>query len=247
MEWILIGNVLVSLLALIILEIILGVDNLVFISILSSRLPEEQQKKARRIGLLLALITRLLLLASAVWLIHLTQPLFHLFEHPVSFRDIFLLIGGLFLLAKGTFEIHKEIDTAGRIEKITQYAKFGMVITQIAIFDIVFSLDSILTAVGLTSNFTVMAIAIIIAVIVMIMASEHLHYFIQKYPTIKMLALSFLLLIGTVLIADGLSFHVPRGYIYFALFFSLMVEVLNNIMHHRRNKSPSTESGEKKS
>lgn len=240
MELALMGDILISLLALITLEIILGVDNLVFISILSSRLPAEQQKAARRIGLLLALGTRLLLLASAVWLIHLTEPLFTIFDHGVSFRDLFLFFGGLFLLAKGTWEIHKEIDNIGRISLAVKYAKFGMVITQIAIFDIIFSLDSILTAVGLTSNFAIMAIAIIIAVIVMIMASEHIHYFIQQYPTVKMLALSFLLLIGVVLIADGLSFHIPRGYIYFALFFSLMVEGLNNIMHRKRKKSQTT-------
>lgn len=236
MELALLGDLIISLLALITLEIILGVDNLVFISILSSRLSLEKQKKARRLGLLLALITRLLLLASAVWMVHLTDPLFTIFEHSFSFRDLFLLFGGLFLLAKGTFEIHKEIDNVGGTEVVGKYAKFGIVISQIAIFDIIFSLDSILTAVGLTSNFTIMAIAIIIAVIVMIMASEHIHYFIQQYPTVKMLALSFLLLIGVVLIADGLSFHIPRGYIYFALFFSLMVELLNNVMRAKKEK-----------
>lgn len=234
MDVALIGDLLISLLALVTLEIILGIDNLVFISILSSRLPQAQQKMARRVGLLLALITRLLLLASAVWLIHLTQPLFTVFNHGVSCRDLFLFFGGLFLLTKGTFEIHKEIDSASRAPLKVRYAAFVTVIVQIALFDILFSLDSILTAVGMTPHFVIMALAIIIAVIVMIIASEHIHYFIQQYPTIKMLALSFLLLIGTVLIADALSFHIPRGYIYFALFFSLLVETLNNIMHHRR-------------
>ncbi len=228
------GDILVSLLALITLEIILGVDNLVFISILSSRLPLEQQKRARRIGLLLALITRLMLLASAVWIVHLTHPLFTVFDHGVSFRDLFLFAGGLFLLAKGTWEIHREINHEETLEKAPRYVTFTSVIMQIAIFDIIFSLDSILTAVGLTPHFTIMAIAIIIAVLVMLFASEHIHYFIQKYPTVKMLALSFLLLIGMVLVADGLSLHIPRGYIYFALFFSLMVEGLNNIMHRKR-------------
>lgn len=236
MEMAMMGDILVSLLALIVLEIILGVDNLVFISILSSRLPQAQQKLARRVGLSLALIMRLLLLASAVWLVHLTQPLFNISNHSVSIRDMFLLLGGLFLLAKGTWEIHREIDNAGRASVAIKYATFAAVIIQIALFDIIFSLDSILTAVGLTQNFTIMAIAIIIAVIVMILASEHIHYFIQKYPTVKMLALSFLLLIGMVLVADGMSLHIPRGYIYFALFFSLMVEGLNNVMHHKRNK-----------
>jgi predicted tellurium resistance membrane protein TerC len=234
MELALLGDMFISLLTLIILEIILGIDNLVFISILSSRLPKEQQKLARRVGLSLALITRLLLLASAVWLIHLTYPVFTVFNHGFSYRDLFLLFGGLFLLIKGVVEIRKEIDHAGRATLAITYATFTTVILQIALFDVIFSLDSILTAVSLTDHFTIMAIAIIIAVMVMLVASEHLHYFIQKYPTIKMLALAFLLLIGAVLVADGLSIHVPRGYIYFALFFSLMVETLNNVMRHRR-------------
>jgi predicted tellurium resistance membrane protein TerC len=236
MELALFSDILISLLALIVLEIILGVDNLVFISILSSRLPQAQQKTARRVGLLLALVTRLLLLASAVWLVHLTQPLFNIGSHPISCRDLFLFFGGLFLLVKGTWEILKEIDHAGRKALAIKYATFTTVILQIALFDVIFSLDSILTAVSLTNHFAIMATAIIIAVIVMLFASEHIHYFIQKYPTIKMLALAFLLLIGVVLIADGLSIHIPRGYVYFALFFSLMVETLNNVMHHRRKR-----------
>ena len=237
MDVALFGDILASLLALIALEIILGVDNLVFISILSSRLPHAQQKGARRIGLLLALVTRLLLLASAVWIVHLTDPLFTLFNLDISFRDLFLFSGGVFLLVKGTVEIHNEITHEDGLEKAPRLATFTAVIIQIAIFDIIFSIDSILTAVGLTSHFTIMAIAIIIAVLVMLFASEHIHYFIQKYPTVKMLALSFLLLIGVVLVADGLHLHIPRGYIYSALFFSLMVEGLNNIMHRKRKKS----------
>ncbi len=234
MEPALMFDIIISLSTLIMLEIILGVDNLVFISILSSRLPEKQQKIARRIGLLLAMITRLLLLASAVWLAQLTQPLFFIFDHPVSFRDLFLFSGGLFLVIKGLWEIHQEIDKAGRAAIALKYSTFPLVISQIVLFDMVFSLDSILTAVSLTNNFTIMAIAIIIAVLVMLLASEHLHYFIQKYPTIKMLALTFLLLIGAVLIADGMSIHIPRGYVYFALFFSLTVELLNNYMRYKR-------------
>jgi predicted tellurium resistance membrane protein TerC len=234
MELALIFDIIISLSTLIMLEIILGVDNLVFISILSSRLPEKQQKIARRVGLFLAMITRLLLLASAVWLAQLTQPLFFIFDHPFSFRDLFLFSGGLFLVIKGLWEIHQEIDKAGRAAIALKYSTFPLVISQIVLFDMVFSLDSILTAVSLTNNFTIMAIAIIIAVIVMLLASEHLHYFIQKYPTIKMLALTFLLLIGAVLIADGMSIHIPRGYVYFALFFSLTVELLNNYMRYKR-------------
>ncbi len=223
----------ISLLALIILEIILGVDNLVFISILSSRLPAAKQKMARRMGLLFALFTRLLLLASAAWLVHLTHPLFTILNYEFSFRDVFLIAGGLFLLAKGTREIHNDVTQRDNPKKAIKYAGLWAVVVQIALFDVIFSLDSVLTAVGLTSHFYIMAIAIIIAIIVMIMASENIHYFIQEYPTIKMLALSFLLLIGVVLVADGLSFHIPRGYIYFALFFSLMVEMLNNLIRRK--------------
>lgn len=240
MEWAMTFDIIISLSTLIMLEIILGVDNLVFISILSSRLPERQQKFARKLGLFLALITRLLLLASAVWIAQLTQPVFSIIDHPVSVRDIFLFTGGLFLLAKGLWEIHQEIDKAGRAAIALKYSTFGLVIFQIVLFDMVFSLDSILTAVSLTNDFTIMSIAIIIAVIAMLLASEHLHYFIQKYPTIKMLALTFLLLIGAVLIADGMSIHIPRGYVYFALFFSLTVELLNNFRRYKlgMNKNP---------
>ncbi len=234
MELALLVDLFISLFTLIILEIILGIDNLVFISILSSRLPQAQQQFARRVGLMFALVTRLILLACAVWLIKLTQPLFTIFDHSFSFRDLFLLFGGLFLLLKGIWEIRKEIDAAGRTALAIKYSTFTIVVLQIAFFDVIFSLDSILTAVSLTDQYLIMAIAIIIAIIVMLIASDHIHYFIQKYPTIKMLALAFLLLIGAVLVADGLSIHIPRGYIYFALFFSLMVETLNNVMRHRR-------------
>ena len=229
-------NILFSLITLIILEAVLGIDNLVFISILSSRLPEPRQKSARRIGLMLAWIIRLLLLGCVFWIIGLTKPIIHIAEFGLSWHDIFLIIGGLFLLAKGTREIHTEMELAAKHESIAQSANYFSVIAQIAIFDIVFSLDSILTAVGLTKRYWVMAVAITVAILMMILASEPLTRFINRHPTIKMLALSFLLLIGMVLIADGLHFDIPRGYLYFAVCFSLFVEFLNNLAAKKRKK-----------
>lgn len=230
------SNVLISLLTLTVLEIILGVDNLVFISIISSRLPQDQQKSGRRVGLLFAWVTRLLLLAMAVWLIHLTTPLFTLFSTAFSFRDLFFLLGGLFLLIKATQEIHLELESIEENQSTRQYSRFGHVIMQIALLDIIFSLDSVITAVGLTSHFWVMAIAISIAILLMIFASEPLSRFIMEHPTIKMLALSFLILIGMVLIAEGLHFHIPRGYLYFAVCFSLLVEALNLYRRKKHNE-----------
>lgn len=222
-----------SLLTLTFLEIVLGVDNLVFISIASRRLPPHQQKSARRIGLLFALGTRLLLLASVLWVIGLTKPWFTLGGLGISGRDIFLILGGAFLLYKATQEIHTEIEVKEEATiHLRKYASFFVVVTQIAIFDIIFSLDSILTALGMTQRFVVMAIAITIAVVMMMIGSEPLSRFVNRHPTIRILALSFLLLIGTVLIADGFHFHVPRGYIYFAVCFSVLVEFLNSL--HRK-------------
>lgn len=229
-------SLLASLFTLTVLEVVLGVDNLIFISILSNRLPLHQQKSARRLGLLLALGTRLVLLASAVWIMGLIKPLFSLFDMGFSARDIFMILGGLFLLYKATLEIHAEfeaIEPSGIKKKPSSY--FTTVV-QIALFDIIFSLDSVLTAVGMTQNFTIMAIAIVIAMIIMIIGSEPLSSFINRHPTIRMLALSFLLLIGVVLIADGLEFHVPRGYLYFAICFSLFVEIMNSLLLKKRQK-----------
>jgi len=226
MEWV---DIILSLMALTVLEVILGIDNLVFLSILSERLPSEQRQKARRWGLTFAWLTRLALLASAIWLSHLTKPLFTLFEWEVSVRDLFLLAGGAFLIAKATQEIGQEVgEDATEIHPSgTNIVSFRFVVMQIALMDIIFSLDSVLTAIGLTSIFWVMALAITIAILVMIYAAEVVSHFIERHPTIKMLALSFLILIGTVLVADACSFHVPRGYIYFAMGFSLSVEALN--------------------
>lgn len=217
-----------SLSSLVLLEIILGIDNLVFLAILTDRLPEQQRKKARRIGLSLAWITRLILLACAVWLMRLTQPLFALGVLSFSIRDLFLLIGGAFLIAKATQEINFQMSRSGKRSHVKKLrATFVSVVTQVAFMDIIFSLDSVLTAVGLTNFFWVMALSITIAIFVMIYASDFISLVLERYPTLNMLALSFLILIGTVLVADSFSFHVPRGYIYFAMGFSLSVEALN--------------------
>lgn len=231
-------NILVSLIALIILEIILGIDNLVFLSILTEKLPAGERRRARRWGLIFAWVTRLLLLASAMWIVQMTHPLFTIDQWSVSIRDVFLFLGGGFLITKATQEIHSEV---GEEEGKTQVfphrtGHFIKVVIQVGLMDIIFSLDSILTAVGLTSHFWVMAAAITSAIIVMIYASEPVSYFIQKHPTIKMLALSFLILIGMVLVADSLAFHIPRGYVYFAMGYSLAVESLNIIRRSRQRK-----------
>lgn len=232
-------DIISSLFALIILEIVLGIDNLVFLSILTEKLPREKRKKARRWGLAFAWMTRLLLLASAVWLSKLTHPLIQVTDFTFSIRDLFLLLGGLFLIAKATQEIHFEVGDEKEVEaKInTKVVSFQSVVIQVGLMDIIFSLDSVLTAIGLTTRFWVMAMAITVAILVMIYASEPVSRFIDKYPTVKMLALSFLILIGMVLVADSFSFHVPRGYIYFAMGFSLGVETLNILKNARRNRN----------
>ena len=236
MEWL---DLLFSLCALIILEVVLGIDNLVFLAILTERLPRASRKRARQWGLSFAWVTRLLLLASAVWLVRLTSPLISFADVSFSARDLFLLGGGAFLIAKATQEIHYEVEPVAEknIEKPKASQAFASsfrgVILQVGLMDIIFSLDSVLTAVGLTPHFWVMALAITVAIIVMIWASEPVSLFIEKHPTIKMLALSFLILIGMVLVADGFQFHVPRGYIYFAMGFSLSVEALNFVKRAR--------------
>ena len=229
-------DILMSLITLTFLEIVLGVDNLIFISISSSRLPQAQQKLARRVGLLLALATRLVLLASVLWLIGLTKPWFSVMNFSFSGRDLFLIGGGLFLLYKSTFEIHDEFEGEEENHAGKKAPSFLWVVVQIAILDIIFSLDSVFTAVGMTQNYWVMASAIIIAVCLMIFASEPLSRLVLRLPTIKMLALSFLLMIGTILIADGFHFHIPREYIYFALSFSVLVETLNLLVAARRKR-----------
>ncbi|WED44371.1 TerC family protein [Legionella cardiaca] len=236
-------DIILSLSALTILEIVLGIDNLVFLSILTEKLPREQRKRARRWGLTFAWLTRLMLLASAVWLVKLTRPLITFWDFSFSGRDLFLLAGGAFLIAKATQEIHYEVGEDS-VEELTSPAgkavTFKGVVIQVALMDIIFSLDSVLTAVGLTSRFWVMAAAITCAILVMVYASEPVSRFIDKHPTVKMLALSFLILIGMVLVADSFSFHVPRGYVYFAMGFSLGVEMLNLLRRSRQHKRKSS-------
>jgi predicted tellurium resistance membrane protein TerC len=233
-------EMLASLLTLTALEIVLGIDNLVFISIMSNRLPVEQQSSARRTGLALAVITRLLLLASIAWLAGVTAPLFSVFDHPVSLRDLILMGGGMFLLAKGTTEIHATVEGVEEEMRHVKAASFVSVIIQIMILDIVFSLDSVITAVGMANQLSVMAAAIIIAVAVMLFAADPLSRFIHEHVSVKMLALSFLILVGTALIADGMGFHVPKGYLYFAIAFSVGVEALNLTATKRRRRRATT-------
>jgi predicted tellurium resistance membrane protein TerC len=224
-----------SLLTLTALEIVLGIDNLVFIAILAGRLPLERQARARRVGLALALITRLALLASILWIIGLTRPLFEIFDRPVSWRDIILIAGGFFLLYKGTWEIHHAVEGYAEHAAVKRpQVSFTGVVTQIMVLDIVFSLDSVITAVGIGNRLWVMAAAIIVAVAIMLIASGPLSAFVERHPTVKMLALSFLLLIGMTLIADGAGFHVPKSYIYAAIGFSVGVEFLNQLAARRR-------------
>lgn len=239
------GNILVSLLTLLFLEIVLGIDNLIFVSLAASRLPIKKQPAARNFGLMLALVTRLMLLASANWLASFTHPLFSLADFSVSGRDILLGLGGLFLIAKGTLEIHEEFDALEEAHKISPKNTrkipntFCMVIVQIALLDIVFSLDSVITAIGMTQQFWIMATAICLAILFMLYANHPLSQFIIKNPSIKMLAISFIIMIGMVLIADSLHFHVPRGYIYFSIGFSLVVEILNSFLRKKKEKLAS--------
>jgi predicted tellurium resistance membrane protein TerC len=231
-------DITLSLFALIILEIVLGIDNLVFLSILTDKLPKEKQAKARRWGLTFAWVTRLLLLASAVYLVKLTNPLFSILEHAFSIRDLFLFFGGAFLIYKATQEIRAEVED-DKNQFISISAKkigFKTTVLQVALMDIIFSLDSVLAAIGLTEKYWIMALAITCAILVMIYASAAVSNFINKHPTVKMLALSFLILIGTVLIADGFSVHIQRTYIYFAMLYALGVEGLNLLRKSKKNK-----------
>lgn len=231
-------DVVSSLFALVLLEIILGVDNLVFLSILTEKLPKAQRKRARHWGLTFAWVTRLALLATAFCLTKLTNPLLSLYDHSFSARDLFLLLGGGFLIAKATQEIRNEVSVVSTEVLVASEKRpsFRLVVFQVGAMDIIFSFDSVLTAVGLTNRFWVMAVAITCAIWVMMYASESVSHFIEKYPTLKMLALSFLMLIGTVLMADGFSFHIPRGYVYLAMAFSLSVEMLNMLRQHRQSR-----------
>lgn len=238
MDWIFDSDIWVALFTLATLEIVLGVDNLVFLSIAVSRLPPERRPQARRLGLMLACVTRILLLVSLAFLARLQTNLFSLFDVDFSVRDLVLIGGGLFLLVKGTMEIHDSVEGRGEDEDIDTKpsAVFGYVIAQIAIIDIVFSLDSVVTAVGMVNNIWVMASAIIIAVVVMIFASNPIGDFIDRHPTIKMLALAFIILVGVALIADGIDIHIERKLLYFAMAFSAAVEALNILAKQRSRK-----------
>ncbi|MBA5776784.1 TerC family protein [Stappia sp. F7233] len=239
MAWLTDPAIWASLLTLTVMEIVLGIDNIVFISVIVSRLEAASAKRARQIGLALALIFRIVLLVMLSVLIGLTAPVFTAFGEPFSWRDIILLAGGLFLLVKGTHEIHKGIEGEGEGAGNKVAAGFAAVIMQIVVIDMVFSVDSIITAIGMAQHIEVMAAAVIIAMAVMYAASGPVAEFIHRHPTTKMLALAFLLLIGVALIADGLGFHIPRGYIYFAMAFSALVEVFNVLAKSRRSRQRS--------
>ena len=235
MDWLTDPQAWIALASLTALEIVLGIDNIVFISILSSKLPAEQQNKARVLGLLLALFGRVILLLSLSWIMRLESELFRLFDHGFSGRDLILLAGGLFLLGKATHEIHSEME-GDHAEKETKAATFRSVIVQILILDIVFSLDSVITAVGMVDQIPVMITAIVIALGFMIFSARSVSGFIERHPTVKMLALSFLLLVGVALLAESFHIHLPRGYIYFAMGFSVFVEMLNLRASRRRKR-----------
>jgi predicted tellurium resistance membrane protein TerC len=241
-EWLFDFDIWASLLTLTALEIVLGIDNVIFISVAAGRLPPEQQAGARRLGLALALIGRVVLLTSLVWIIGLTKPIFSVGDFAVSWRDVILIVGGLFLLAKGTLEIHHTVEGEQEAAPKASHSGYAVVIGQILLLDIVFSLDSVITAVGMTDNLAVMIAAVVIAIIVMLVASGPVSEFIQKHPTSKMLALSFLLLVGMALIADGLHVHMPRGYLYFAIAFSAGVEALNLWAAKRRQRAKAASS-----
>lgn len=223
-----VGELIVAFLTLSVLEIVLGIDNVIFISILAGKLPEDQRARARFVGLALAMVMRLLLLLCIAWMAKLTNPLFHLFGHAFSGRDLILIIGGLFLVWKSTHEIHNKLEGSHESSGSAKVkAAFSAIIIQIILLDIVFSLDSVITAVGMVSNIPVMMAAVVVAVIFMMFFAGPISGFVERHPTVKMLALSFLLLIGVTLIADGFGQHISKGYIYFAMGFSVFVEILN--------------------
>ncbi len=234
MEWITDSQVWISLATLTLLEIILGIDNIVVISILAQKLPQAQRARARTIGISLALITRILLLLGIVWLASLTAPLFTVLSNQISIRDIIMISGGLFLLVKGTHEIHGVFEKEEDVAAIKGKISFSAIIVQIVLLDIVFSLDSVITAVGMARQTGVMIAAVVLALMIMLLAAGAISGYIHKHPSLKMLALSFLMMVGVTLIAEGLEFHIPKGYIYFAMGFSGLVETLNLLSGSRK-------------
>jgi len=228
MDWLTDPQAWLALLTLTALEIVLGIDNIIFISILTGKLPEHQRPKAQKIGLGLAMITRIMLLFSLAWIMKLTSPFFHIMGHGISGRDIILIIGGLFLLTKSTMEIHDKLEgEEHHADGGKGAASFNGILIQIMFLDIIFSLDSVITAVGMARQLGVMVTAVVISVGIMMFFAGAVSRFVDKHPTVKVLALSFLLMIGVALIADGLSFHIPKGYIYFSMAFSIFVEMIN--------------------
>jgi predicted tellurium resistance membrane protein TerC len=236
MTWLTDPQIWIALATLTFLEIVLGVDNIIFISILAGRLPDHRQAAARRIGLLLAMGTRILLLLSLAWIVRLTQPLITLFGQELSGRDLILIAGGLFLLAKSTHEIHGRLEGDEEGGHARGHASFTSVIVQIMLLDIVFSLDSVITAVGMVDELAVMVAAVMIAVVIMMVSATPISDFVHRHPTVKILALSFLLLIGLSLLLEGFDHHIPKGYIYFAMGFSVFVEMIN--LRIRRSRAP---------
>jgi predicted tellurium resistance membrane protein TerC len=234
MDWLLDPHIWVAFLTLTVLEIVLGIDNVVFIAILVEKLPTAQQGKARLIGLALAMVMRIALLFSLSWILRLTAPLFALWGHAVSGRDLILILGGLFLLGKSTYEIHHKLEGEEGHASARVKASMASVLVQITLLDIVFSLDSVITAVGMTDRLGIMIAAVIVAVLFMMVFSGVISAFVNRHPTVKILALSFLLLIGTTLIIEGLHQHISKGYIYFAMAFSMFVEMLNLRLRRRR-------------
>ena len=226
-----------SLLTLTLLEIVLGIDNVIFLSILCARLPKDKQKLGRQLGLGMALVGRIAFLFGMVWMIkHLTTPIATFGDFDLSWRDVILLLGGLFLMYKATTEIHATLEGHQEGERKVKYAGFAATIAQIAVIDVVFALDSMITAIGMTDVLWVMIFANVVAIIIMLYFSEKVAHFIERFPTVKMLALSFLMLIGVALVADGMHFHIPRPYIYFAIAFSLGTETLNLLAHSKKDK-----------
>ena len=237
MDWITDPQIWISLVTLTALEIVLGIDNIIFISILAGKLPKDQQAKARQTGLMLALVTRILLLASLAWMIKLTAPFFSILGFALSGRDLILLSGGLFLIWKSTREIHEKLEGGGEGHANGRAAPpFNAIIAQILVLDIVFSLDSVITAVGMANRLGVMVAAVVIALGVMLKYAGAISDFVQQHPTLKMLALSFLVVVGVVLVAEGFGHHVPKGYVYFGMAFSLGVEMLNIRLRRARTQ-----------
>lgn len=229
---------LIAFLTLCALELVLGIDNIIFISIISDRLPVNQRRKARTLGISLAVFTRILLLFSLSWIMSLTTPLFTIFAQEISGRDIILILGGLFLIAKSTHEIHQKLEASEQNSTTPKSSTFASIILQILLLDIVFSLDSVITAVGMVNELSIMVAAIVVATVVMIFASHSIAEFVDRHPTIKILALSFLVLIGVALLAEGFDNHIPKGYIYFSMAYALIVEVLNIRMRKKSDPLP---------